>query len=269
MTFSQFFYCLFFLFFVLCFIFYYAIKYKNPYKLVMVFGKKGSGKTTYIAKMAYKYLSKGKTVYSTVPLAIPGLRLFDVNDVGRYSFPPDSVVFIDEVGMIWDNRNYKNFRTDVRDWFKLQRHYKVQVFLFSQTFDIDVKLRNLTDSMYLLKSHFNFLSVCRRISRNITIVNASAESESRIADNLEFVPIWTALFGSKPLIFTFVPHWAPLFDSFSVPDLDLIPSSSYDFPLSVYFRKKNIFFHSASKVFTYFADILSVKQNNNWGFYPR
>ena len=29
---------------------YYTYHYRNPYKLIMVFGKKGSGKTTFLAK---------------------------------------------------------------------------------------------------------------------------------------------------------------------------------------------------------------------------
>ena len=42
----------------------YCYLYRNPYKLIMVFGKKGSGKTTLIAKLTYKYLKKGRPVYS-------------------------------------------------------------------------------------------------------------------------------------------------------------------------------------------------------------
>ena len=31
---------------------YLAYKYRNPYKLIMVFGKKGAGKTTFLTKLA-------------------------------------------------------------------------------------------------------------------------------------------------------------------------------------------------------------------------
>ena len=34
-------------------------KWMNPYKLYLVFGKKGSGKSTYLVKLACKYLKKG------------------------------------------------------------------------------------------------------------------------------------------------------------------------------------------------------------------
>lgn len=201
-------------------------KYRNPYKLTMVFGKKGSGKTTFLTKKAVQYLRMGRQVYSTV--YVPGAHLFDVQQIGNYTFPPESVVFIDEVGMIWDNRNFKAFRPEVRDWFKLQRHYHVTVFLFSQTFDIDLKLRNLTDEMYLCTCHMGFLSIARKIKRSIMLVQPSGESESRIADSLEFVPLWHSLFGAKSAIFTYIPNWVKLFDSFETPSLPVVASSYQD-----------------------------------------
>lgn len=187
--------------------------YRNPYRLIMVFGKKGSGKTTMITKLTYKYLKKGHPVYSTVP--VPGAYLFDVDDIGKIQIPPESVIFIDEVGMIWDNRNFKNFKTEVRDYFKLQRHYRHTVYLFSQAFDIDVKLRDLTDYMYLMKSYFNCISVARKIDKSVGIVEATAQGESRLAMNLVFTP-W---FLPSSYIFTFMPAWHKYFDSFEAPEL--------------------------------------------------
>ena len=61
-------------------------RYRNPYKLVMVFGKKGSGKTTLLTKLALQSLKRGYEVYSTVD--VPGCHTFDVNLVGKYVFPP-------------------------------------------------------------------------------------------------------------------------------------------------------------------------------------
>lgn len=196
-------------------------KFRNPYKLIMVFGKKGSGKTTLITKLARKYLKKGVTVYSTID--VPGCRTFDVSLVGKHNFPEYSVVFIDEVGMIWDNRQYKNFSNDVRDWFKLQRHNKVTVYLFSQTFDVDIKLRNLTDYMYLVQNHFGVLSIAKKIKRGIVIVNPDGQSEARIADSLEFEPFFLSIFGLRSWIITWVPAWTKYFDSFDLPPKPPMP----------------------------------------------
>nr|WP_300834130.1 zonular occludens toxin domain-containing protein [uncultured Acetatifactor sp.] len=214
-----------------------ARKYRNPYKLTLVFGKKGSGKTTFLTKKAVQYMRRGKTVYSTV--YIPGAHMFDVQQIGNYTFPPESVVFVDEVGMVWDNRNFKSFRPEVRDWFKLQRHYHVTVWLFSQATDIDIKLRMLMDEMYLCTCHMNFLSVARKIRRSITIVHPSGDAEARIADDINFVPVWYSLFGAKSAVFTYIPNWVKYFDSFDAPELPLVDSEFQQVPdpLSGYYQK--------------------------------
>lgn len=228
-----------------CFVLFF--KYRNPYKLIMVFGKKGSGKSTLLAKTAYRYIRKGRPVYSTV--YVPGAHLFDVNNVGCMSFPPESVILIDEVGMIWDNRNFKTFRTDVRDYFKFQRHYKHTVYLFSQTFDVDIKLRNLTDAMYLVRCYMGWFSVARKIRRDIVLVEPQGDSEARIADSLEFEPIWLSLFGAKSVQCTYIPRWTKLFDSFEAPVL--LPNKSEYIPvpehLRCFYRQKGGF-HDKGRV---------------------
>ncbi len=144
--------------------------------------------------------------------------------------------------MIWDNRNFKSFRPEVRDYFKYQRHERHTVYLFSQTFDVDVKLRNLTDCMYLCTCHMGWLSVARRINRNIVVVQAQGDSESRIADNLEFAPLWTILFGGKPLIFTFIPRRASMFDSHEKLGLEQIKNFDIqEIPLSLQKQYKFLF----------------------------
>lgn len=204
--------------------FYLTFKYRNPYKLTMVFGKKGSGKTTFLAKTAYRFLKKGYPVYSTEK--IPGVIQFDVQNIGKVTFPERAVILIDEVGMIWDNRNFKTFRPEVRDYFKYQRHEKHIVYLFSQTFDIDIKLRNLTDCMYLCVCKFGWLSIARKIKRSIILVQPVGDAESRIADNLEFEPIFWSLFGARTCIFTFIPNWINLFDSHEKLGLPMIDDAA-------------------------------------------
>lgn len=189
----------------------------NPYKLYMVFGKKGSGKSTYMTKLAYKYHKQGRQIFSNCDVVYA--TKIDVQELGRFVPPPEAVLLIDEVGMIWDNRNFKNFRNDVRDYFKLQRHYRNIVYLFSQTFDIDIKLRTLTDAMFLVTSPLPFLSIVRRIKRKIVLVQPVADAEGRIADSLEFVPFWMSLFGAHSLQLTWIPRWINNFDSFSTSEL--------------------------------------------------
>jgi len=197
-------------------------KYLNPYKLYMVFGKKGSGKSTLMTRLAVNHvMKKGWTVYCTERINVPGVRLFDVSDIGKKSFDTHSLVLVDEVGMIWDNRDFKKFATEVRDWFKLQRHYQCKVYLFSQSFDIDKKLRDLTDGLYLCDTRLRVFTWAKRIHRKVVLTEAEADRESRISENLEFDSILGWPFGAR--ILTFIPKYAHFFDSHCVPELPPIP----------------------------------------------
>lgn len=216
------------LFFVMAFgifVVFMSKRYGNPYKLYMVFGKKGSGKTTYMCKLALQYHKKGWKVYSNIDL--PYAYVFNVNFIGNYVAEPNSCLLIDEVGMIWDNRDYKKFRPEVRDYFKLQRHYRHVVYLFSQTFDIDLKLRNLTDGMFLVTSPVPGISILRRIKRTVTLLQPTADVEGRIADSLEFVPLYMNLFGAKAFQLTFIPKYAKYFSSFDAPKLPSLTAVSH------------------------------------------
>lgn len=188
-------------------------KYINPYKLYMVFGKKGSGKTTMLEMLASRYLKEGRTVYSTVP--IRGTYEIKPEQVGKYEFDPGSVVLIDEAGMCYDNRKFKSFSDETRDWYKLQRHRHLIVYLFSQDFDIDLKLRTLTDEMWLVRKFFRVFSVSRRIDRTIVLNKSTADAPSSIAENLQFVPI----FLPNSIRIIFLPAHVGKFDSFAAPPL--------------------------------------------------
>lgn len=206
------------LFLFLFLFFLYARKFSNPYRLIFVFGKKGSGKTTLLTKYAIDHIKKKWTVFSTVQ--IPGTTFFDPSLIGKMTFPERSLILIDEVGMIWDNRDFKNFKSEVRDFFKWQRQYRLKIVLFSQTFDVDLKLRNLTDEMWLLSNFLNVFSVQRRILKKITI-KETAEGTSTLSDSYAFDP-----FGFKII---FVPRYIPFFKSFNPPPLPVVPQHSIVF----------------------------------------
>lgn len=209
-----------FVYFVYC-----SIKYSNPYRLYMLFGKKGSGKTTFITKMAIKYMKKGHTVYSTVP--VPGAYKFDPQKLGQLQFEPDSIIFFDEAGILFDNRDFKNFSKDKVEFLKLMRHYRVTIYMFSQAFDIDKKIRDLTDYCYLVTNWFNCISVARKINRRIAIVHAdSGTGESHLADDMDFTPWFTIPFGGA--IFTWIPAWTKYFNSFDIEPLPLKEFTYYD-----------------------------------------
>lgn len=191
--------------------FIYTRRFLNPYRLYFIFGKKGSGKSTYMVKMMLKYLKKGWYVYTDMSdVVIPGVRIINVEDLGEFIPVENSALFLDEAGILFDNRNFKNFKPELRDFFKLQRKYRVVCYMNSQSFDVDKKIRDLTDFMYLQVNVLRIWSVGRRIDKRVTLVESSAQGDSRIAEDLHFTPFWT-------WTWTLIPRYAKYFESFQAP----------------------------------------------------
>lgn len=207
-------------------------KYINPYKLYMVVGKKGSGKTTMLVRLAYEHIRKGWTVYTTEPL--PGCFHIDYKDIGVYNIPAGSVLLVDEVGMVWDSRKYKDFPDYLRDWFKYQRHEGVKVYLFSQTFDVDKKIRDLTDAMYLVSNKLRIFAYAKRIIKVPDLVKPTAEGPARLDDVLKFDSFLFFWCGSR--MFTYIPRYAKLFDSHArlgLPDREFYYEQPINVPYSL------------------------------------
>lgn len=208
----MFFKCFFLLFFSLvAFTAFWWYKTRNPYKLEMVIAKKGGGKTTDIQKRTFDGLARGWYVYSSAPVA--GARHFDAKNMGISDLPPNSLILIDEAGIIWHNRDFKNFKGDIKDYFKLQRHYRHKVVLYSQSWDVDKVLRELCDNIWIMKNYFGCYSISRRVIRSITVVSAKEmRGEGYIADDLHYDSLLFWWCGA--VRFTFIPKYIPYFDSF-------------------------------------------------------
>ncbi len=194
-------------------------RYLNPFKLTMVVGKKGSGKTTWMVKLIYRHLRKGWTVYANID--IPGVRYFDPMDIGKYTFPSGSCVFIDEANIYWDNRGWKKTALELIQFFRYQRQYKVKMFLFSQTFDVDSKIRSLCDDLYLISNYARILGYAKRIKKYPDLKQAEGESEARIVDMIEYDSFIFFLFGSRHLVY--IPKWGKYFKTYNPPKLEVIP----------------------------------------------
>lgn len=188
-------------------------KFINPFKLYFFMGKKGSGKSTVLTKIALQELKKGKSVFSTED--VPGTYEFKAEYVGFYELPENSVVLIDEASIAWNNRHWKSLRDEVIEWFRFQRKRRLTVYLFSQTFDVDVKIRDLSDEMFLVTKFARVLSIARRIDKNITIKNGSAEAPSTLAEDYKFVP----LLSPNSIKITYIPKYTKYFISFNPPPL--------------------------------------------------
>ena len=68
-------------------------RYQNRWKLYMIFGKKGSGKSTFLAKTAIRYIKYGYNVYTNMPdLMISGVRFIDIDQLGKFVPVANSVL---------------------------------------------------------------------------------------------------------------------------------------------------------------------------------
>ena len=72
----------------------------------------------------------------------------------KQSFPPDSLILIDEIGVLHSNRDFKSMSSEAIEFFKMQRKHHLTIIVSSQTMDFDKKIRDLCDRIYL----------CNRIS---------------------------------------------------------------------------------------------------------
>lgn len=217
------------------FIQYKSKQFDNPFKLVMIWGKKGSGKTTLAAKLAQKHLKRGQIVFSNVE--IYGTHRLRPTDIGFRKFPEHSVLIVDEASLIWDNRNFKSFDTqNVGRYFRLQRQYKNTVYLFSQNFDIDKKLRDLCDEMYLCQNLFGFISVAKKIHK-IPKLHKASQQEDGSKKSEGFITEDYRYYLPTSWIFTYIPRYIKFFSSFSPDPLRPVARKKYLFDNDLYLWK--------------------------------
>lgn len=207
-------------FFIWCFVllyvfFRYTKQYRDPCTAEMYVGKIGSGKTTSIVQYVYKvnsHRTPWERVYVNVP-DIHGAYYFDFADVlkqlkqGICPFEPMSAVLIDEGGIEMFSRNFRNFDMELVRFFKLCRHYRLYVRVYSQAFDIDKSVRNIVTGLYVSTKFLGVLTVHRPVIKKLGI-STDEEGNGQLVDTYKYD--W--IFGYK---FTFIPRWVKHFDSYN------------------------------------------------------
>lgn len=184
--------------------------YCNPYKLIVMFGPKGCGKSTTLSKLAAHDVQSKRVVFTN--FGMPGTFPVDPADLGKIDFGRDVSIYIDEGALTWDNRQFKKFDVKTLEWLRLQRHYRTRVYISSQSYDLDAKIRMLADELWIYHRVARVWSVGRRVVKKIKLIDAGKDGqESRIVDNLAYdFPIFPSAWSV-----TFIPRYVGLFDSFS------------------------------------------------------
>ena len=186
----------------------------------LFFGLPGAGKTTVLTSIALKFAqpnSKYKHVYHNVrSLHVPMSTYIDNECIGKYDLS-DSLILIDEAQLFADNRDYKSFSADLKEFFFGHRHYNCDIFLFSQQWDsLDKKIRSITDRVYYIykgKLSGFFFSNYYRIPYDIIIPDPKKNQQSlgEIIQGYCKPSMLQRLFATKRL---YRPKYYPYFNSF-------------------------------------------------------
>lgn len=184
-------------------------KYLSPYTFTLVFGKKGVGKSLSMQKDILKHLKRGWKVFADSNTHIKDVVMIDASKIHTYRFPRNSLIVIDEINLLWDNRDFKKFDKNIQDWFREQRKKGIKIIAYSQTFDCDKKLRDLTDTLAIQRKFMRVWTVRRYYVKTPRIISAEeARDTARIADDYVKVPL---LF--RGVDFTYIPKYIKHYDT--------------------------------------------------------
>lgn len=184
-------------------------KYVSPYTLDIFFGRKGCGKSSTLQHLAQKYHKLGWKVFCDEGNTYQDfVTPIDCSKLYQYKLPPNSVVLIDEINLLWDNRDFKSFPKPMQDYLRKQRHKKVKLIMFSQTYDCDLKIRNLADRLYICNKLLRVFTICRSyVKKPVILTSEQTRNEGRISDDFTKLPFW---YNSV----TFIPKYCKNYNSF-------------------------------------------------------
>lgn len=185
------------------------------------FGLPGCGKSTFLAKMAQQYISKGYRVFVLDTAPVDGCYLISWDDIGQFDMS-NSVILLDEISLFADNRDYKNFSHRLKQFFILHRHYHCDIVWFTQQYDgVDRKIRELTTCLYYVRSAGMF-SYAVRIDRFIFVQKEQKDIKVGFKITGFIRALFAFLNGSVKLCFR--PRYYKYFDSFDAP---LLPQKEF------------------------------------------
>lgn len=205
------------------------------------FGSPGCGKTTQICKHLKKF-KKYKYHFCNFPLNSKyhigqSVSTEKLLTLGQWTFPEYSYVAIDEAGIHYNNRKFKTLPQFTIEWFKLHRHYRCDVDVFSQSWeDMDITLRRLADQYWYMKGigrGWLGITILRRVYFKVMV----DETTHQIIDGYRMEKgIWILLQPLRLLglgfffpqlkgwKLTFRPLYYKYFDSFEHPNIPIFTS---------------------------------------------
>ena len=122
-------------------------KLSNNYNITCIVGSPGKSATAQY--IILDCLKQGKKVWSN--MSFYGAYKLDLNDLGKFNFTDideEGVFIIDEAGISFNSRNWEKLSQNVIEFLKYHRHYRLDIYFFSQGDDIDKSVRTLSQKWY-------------------------------------------------------------------------------------------------------------------------
>lgn len=173
----------------------------------------GSGKSCYSACLAQKAIKRGRSVYSNTEIA--NCRKITVQQLATMRPARGSLVIIDETGNEFNSRNFAQTSKTLIEFFKLSRHYGIDIILISQTFnDSDKQIRELAQRIYFIRPIISgVISMIVNVDGKIGVgMQGEVMMQYKIA---------------KIGAFCLLPKWFKYYDSFSAPERNEVPIEQY------------------------------------------
>lgn len=186
------------------------------------FGSPGCGKTTLACRTFYKYLKKGKkSPYSYLYCNFENKLAHELNlqGLGTWAPPEGSLLVVDEAGIEYNSRKYKSLSQETIAFFKLHRHYRVDIDFISQSWeDMDVTVRRLADELWYVRRLGPFTAL-RRVYKSVGV----DDTTHQIIDKYEFGKLLPCIlpfpFHRKNLVIFLRKPYYKYFDSYSKKEL--------------------------------------------------
>lgn len=204
------------------------------------FGVPGCGKTTHLASVAIKEnerIKKGVSHYERVLTNVPltglgddsNVYLFSPTDFGRYDMS-NALILYDEAEVDFNNRDYKNLDEARTRFLMYHRHYRSNIYFYSQTYDgVDKKIRFITNNVYYLKRNIitgkttphrikYLMYIPKKPKRDEIVNDNNGEITMRYYQSGFFEHLFSMLLLEPPI--KLARYWS-YFDSYDAPELPI------------------------------------------------
>lgn len=170
----------------------FSSKIWDDHYATLIVGRKRQGKSTILAMIARKAIAAGQTVYSNYPIdgaiKIPktttkdGKTITDKRFLYGNPLLDNSIVLLDEVSNIWNNRSWGKWTEDDSDFFNYLGKNNTRLFMVVQYYDmVDLNVkRNLDATWFVERSIWPNTSI---VECDLQDIRKVANTQTRVLDD--------------------------------------------------------------------------------------